>query len=332
MSEEDSARDLIDRFRDGAAQMQVGDESEGPIREMIGCDGLYAIKDEAIYLIRLADEIDPERRNAKVPNVQQKFLDVGYRSPLVGRVLLTARTMFAATYFDERIEREALVIAFRLLTELTTMDRSLVRLIADEDEAEKKVRQGPHRSLSLPSVPDLAARTKAFVQASDHAAQDLYRLCLLFYEPRKGWFRTLARTVRERHPERMEFGEFLDGAARFLSFIRNVRHCIEHPQAAQRIAVQDFHLTPDCELHGPSIEIIHPETAEPELPLRCYMDQVLQALVDTTERMVVELAAANATFSGFDIDVCELEASRRRHPDARYAYAVRIGDAWQPVG
>lgn len=61
MSNEQEKR-RIDKIRDSALAMQVGDENDGPISGTVSVANaeMYIIKKRAIFQMLLADDIDPE--------------------------------------------------------------------------------------------------------------------------------------------------------------------------------------------------------------------------------------------------------------------------------
>jgi len=88
-------RRLIDRLRDSAGSMQVGEPKDGQVSLMINMgSALHVVMEHAIYAVQLADQVDPERTNAAVPNTQQRILSIGTRDPEVARIFLTAHAMF----------------------------------------------------------------------------------------------------------------------------------------------------------------------------------------------------------------------------------------------
>ena len=72
----------IDKLRDSALAMPIGtadDRSE--ITGFITVDDdLFVVKENGVYSVRLADQIDPDRTNAGVPNTNQKVLGYGSES------------------------------------------------------------------------------------------------------------------------------------------------------------------------------------------------------------------------------------------------------------
>src|SRR5580658_3414613 len=108
----------IDRLRDSGMSMEIDDaEDSSAVSEMISLgDKLLIIKANSIHAIQLADQIDPKRTNAAIPNTQQKLLEVGANDPLVARIFLTGRTLLQKTTLGADFdEMKGLRLAFELL-------------------------------------------------------------------------------------------------------------------------------------------------------------------------------------------------------------------------
>ena len=105
----------IDRLRESAGKMEIGtadDSSEITAMVSIG-DDFYIVKENGIYAVKLADSIDPERLNPHIPNVQQRVLDYGSASKLVGRTFLTANSLFKENHLPSTFNCEqAIMLAF----------------------------------------------------------------------------------------------------------------------------------------------------------------------------------------------------------------------------
>jgi len=116
MSERKDKR-LIDRVRDSALSMQIGGQEDGGVSVMIDMgSALYVVKEHAIYAVRLADQVDPERTNVAVPNTQQRIMSMGTHDPEVARIFLTAYTMFKSMHLGKDFpEGKAWSLAFEYL-------------------------------------------------------------------------------------------------------------------------------------------------------------------------------------------------------------------------
>jgi hypothetical protein len=92
----------IDVLRNSAKSGRIGgDGDDSAITEMIPIgDKLYIVKERGIYAMQLADQIDPQRTNAGIPDTQQKILPIGSDDPLVARTLMKAHTLFNPTLMD----------------------------------------------------------------------------------------------------------------------------------------------------------------------------------------------------------------------------------------
>lgn len=318
----------------------AGDPSEGVIKEMMGIGNkMYAIKERAIYSFMLADDIDPGRTNPAIPNVQQKAYDVGYDSELVARTLLTAKILFKDGMLDARFKPDdilPLVLDFfeetlALLKSFEAFSSEIQGLVESVKEQQKH-----GSSVLLPSVPDLRGKVKSFVQRAEHATQALLALCKVFYEfpENKHGFISFPQAVEKRgnvDPSMLQWAEHI---AAYAKYLRNCRHCVEHPHDDQKIILTDFAINPsDGQLNEPMLEVVHRDTPEPRLPIGAYMLSVLSSTVAMGEELMALLALDNMLPGWKDTTtVMEMPPEKRRHPKVRFYYAINMGAVMQPIG
>jgi hypothetical protein len=280
---------------------------------------LYVIKQRGIYQIKLADEIDPDRTNATIPNVQQPVLAYGADSEIVARTLLTAHQLFNASYLARSIDhKEALVLVFEVLKDLVAMDEIRLNLnaVEERENAAFSERQTHSGALLLPSVGNIEALCEAFVQKADHALASLLSIVKLFYGNDAGrkWFESLAELAEARYGQGSEFAQYMRHVLPLLQFVRHTRNCVEHPNPAQRIVVRDFVLLPRGEVASPTIEVIHPKTPYPSASVTTYMKDTMERIVDVSEGVIAYLCANNmrAESAGpFPISVVVLPPDQR---------------------
>lgn len=65
----------VDLKRDRGGSVDIGTEDDGAILEMYNLGGrMLVIKEKAIYELRFADDIDPNRENPNLPPSTQKLI------------------------------------------------------------------------------------------------------------------------------------------------------------------------------------------------------------------------------------------------------------------
>src|SRR5262249_44833244 len=151
------------------------------------------------------------------PNSQQKVLNYGSDSPLVGKTLLTAKQLLESNFLKRGFDTEgAITGSFECLKELAVMFDLSQLLKAQEEEARKTI-DGmliQNRSLTLPSARNLEAHCKEFIQRADHSLQVLFGIAALFYgKSFKGYFEGLAELVSRVHKDDPQFIGFMAEAA-----------------------------------------------------------------------------------------------------------------------
>lgn len=319
----------IDQIRDSALSMEVGTPSDqSAITGMVKIGGsLHIVTGTAIYRIRLADEVDPERTNPHVPNSQQKVLSKGSESPLVAKTLLTANELFNATYLPSKIPTEtAISFAFECVKHLAAMADHCSLSRSEESEARSliEVLQISNRSLILPSTQNLDARFKDFVQKADHSLQALFQIAILFYGNQlKGWFEGLAAEVVRSSKADHQYCGFMTEAAVFCKSVRVTRNCIEHPKENERVKVTDYTLTPLNQILPPSITVTHPRFNQPAIGVSDYMTKTTEHIADIFEMMIAFMCSRHVQSLGnFSFQVIEIPEDRRPNKLVRFSYGL----------
>lgn len=318
----------IDVLRNSAKTGRIGgDGDDSAITEMIPIgDKLYFVKERGIYAMQLADQIDPQRTNADIPDTQQKILPIGSNDPLVARTLLTAHTLFNQTLMGASFDRQkGLMLALEVLKNIAALSDMRSSLEAAEAAARASYEpQTPQRgTLRLPSIGDAKSRCDAFAQKAGHVVDALEEMAKLFYgrEIASKWIDSLSRIAVERYGPDSPFAEYMRVVGPFLLLVRELRNMIEHPKPDKRITVNDFHLVPSGEIALPSVKIVRPGQETATATITLLMKQWTDDLVSVTEVLLAHLCGAHVQpFAGFPVQVVELPSEQRSHKHQRFYF------------
>jgi len=326
----------IDRVRDSAGMLTVGNEADGALTGMIALsDVAFMVKERAIYKLLMADEIDPNRQNINIPNSVQLSLSAGSDSDLVARTLLTADVLFPTTYFAQELRQQLVLITFEITKNLLSAQEITDALRARIDGLSQPV-EVKNRAATLPAAGSLEQRVNAFIQAAHSIIQFLYDLPRSFIKiPPKGWPDSFTEALQSKFGHEHEFSHFARSTAPFIKFLRNARHCVEHRRDDQRIDARDFHLTKDGRLNRPTVAILHSATPLEATDLVEFMTSMLEQLVEVTEAMLAYVADAfrPESFTGFPLVIAEVPADQRSTGSrVRLAYATMIDGGWVRLG
>ncbi|HIG0328996.1 TPA: hypothetical protein ACX87D_002912 [Legionella pneumophila] len=336
-----STKRLIDLFRESGGSFKIESETDtSPIQMFCNLgDELLMVTNKAVYEMQLADKIDPERENPRLPhNIQRCVLSIGADSAIVGCTLLTAEVLFKSTILDASINTEkAKALTFEALKELAAM-----KSMADEFSAEEENKtsaflkhEQKNRSLALPSIIDLESRTKSFFQKADHVQQTLIELTSLFYSdiPIKGHFGTLVTKISSQYNDDDNFIKFLKMIAPEMKILRNLRDCLDH-RLYKEVKVTDFKLNKKGQMAPPSIIMKRPnKTVLEETWLSDYMSTTVENLANIME-MIIAFLCAKCTKRpmGAEIVVGVVEENRRIHPNVKFNYFSNFLGSWVPMG
>jgi len=331
----------IDRIRESALSMQVGEPEDGAICQMISIGNqLHIIAEHAVFAVQLADEIDPERTNESVPNTNQKILSRGAKDPVVGRILLTAHAMFKTSHLRQELpEQDALKLALDISRDISAMLDMHAELAAEitriTNESNAKV--ASDQSLALPAVGNLKSRCDAFAQKVGHVIDTMKALARLFYPDRlsRKWIDSLVRLSAEEHGDSEPLHRFMVDVRDRLLFMRDIRNMIEHPRDDAKIVVNDFRLTSELRLALPCVDIIRGEEPSSSIDMQTFLTNTTEELLSIAEMFIALLCGANAdSFAGFPLLIVELPESRRpvRNPHQRISWGVVMNGEVQPLG
>lgn len=326
-------KDRIGKIRDGALSMEVGDENDGPITGMVSVvdADLYIVKTRAIYRVFLADEVDPERTNAGIPNGHQRIVGQGSDSEIVARSFLTANVLFNSNNFDGGINlKQVMDTSIVVMKELLAAQKIERELIDEQNAAIAAFQQPKQRSVALPSVEGVHERLKTFIQKVEHAAQAIFKLTQQFYGHTKGMWNGFELEVQKIYGKDDDFAKFARSIRPLMIFVRNLRHGIEHPKDAQRVIVKDFTITPDGTMTRPTVELIHADAAQPEMDMQSFLSQVAGQVLDVFEMLMLHIASKHIKpFGALEKSVGFLPPNQLR-PDSkvRVSYFLWINEGW----
>ena len=233
----------IDQRRDAGFSMKIGSPEDGEVKAMLPLGKvMYIVKERVIYSVLLADVTDPGRTNPDIPHTQQRVLEYGSDSALVGRTLLTAKELFNENYLPKSFDRErALIVVLEALKDLA----GLIEMAAEYRAAEQVAidrfsgQQQTRGSLEVPAITGVSGRCKAFIQKADHVCGALYGLAELFYENKVLGCDALANRCR-KYGDNDPFTLFISGVLESLRFVRDARNSFEHEKPNQKCTVTDF--------------------------------------------------------------------------------------------
>jgi hypothetical protein len=329
----------IDIKRQSAFSGVVGLDSEGAIKDMYNVgDFLLFIKETAIYQMQLADQIDPDRTNIDAPHTQQKLYSVGSTSEVVNRVLVQAKYLFDTGVLGGQLDKTRVlkgVLEFfdEVVAALALFENFHRDLNVAIEAFEKQKAAGG--TIMLPSIGDVGGKAKAFIQRAEHAVQRLLALGWLFYDrpSTKAWFDSFVSMLEGTAEGREGEIDLARNVAKYAHFVRNCRHCIEHPKPSQRLIVSDFKITSAARIEPPTIEIVHPETPEPKIELAVFMFGMVESLMRAGEQLMAFLASSHVTPSlRNSIVVFDFPVEERRNPQVRFYFAMDMGGRMVPLG
>lgn len=322
----------IDRQREAAVTLIVGDEDDkSGIKEFLSTQtALYVIKDNGLYKVQLADDIDPQRTNPNIPNLSQKILSFGYNDEVVARILLTAKYLFdehnatVRPFIGSLLETS--IDVTRHIVELRQMVSDLQDDIAKRENKSKEDQL--HNAFSLPSIPDISARIHNILVKADKtkdAILGIYKLQFLPNiegRPLLSEYDKAMEILSEKAPQLISAWE---ETKKFFVFVRNARNSSEHPKDGQRIVLSNFSMTTEGGIVPPLIEVVHKDTPIRTLPLSEFIQFIFDVSFGHAESSLLHIKYTTLLDNNpFGEWVAEFSPEDRRHPMVRYYRSINI--------
>lgn len=330
----------IDRIRESAGQMRIGDPGDetritGFFK--IGDDRLFILKSGGVYEILMADQIDPERQNIDVPNVQQRVLTVGTDDPIVGCTIQLAEVILSPEKLAAGLDiSRAKAHCLEAAKHLAAMRASALQIASHEKVGIEAVAAAKveNRGLAMPSVPALRATVSAYVQSGDHCLQQLLGLVEVFYGAgaRKSWFESFANMTAARYGADDPLATICADTLPFLQFIRKARNCVEHEKNNERLIARDFRLNSEATVVPPTIEVIHPHFPLSETLLSNFTSEVTDKMATVFANFLAAMSQKHVVPQGaFAIAVGIDEKPLKDQEHVPYRYYIEINGGWMPL-
>lgn len=335
-----SGKRAIDRQRDSAITMHVGGDDPSAVMEFLSTgNALYAIKEKGVYKIQLADDIDPQRTNPSIPNLNQQILNVGYDNEIVGAILLTAKTLFDEKNATVKPFVASLFESCLTLTKQILELDEIVNVLADEitqKETAMAQKSMQPNAVIIPSVPGMDSKLHNIVSKADKAKNTLLAICRLQFTPDatgKIKLDELEQKIVEAMSAEPQLATAWNGIFDRFKLIRNLRNVSEHPKENYRIALTDFKMQPDGKVNPPLVEIQHPETPIDPASVVSFSRFVRDMMLDNAETILVLIRLAGLlNHNPFGEWVSDFPEEERRHKHVQFYRALNIGGRWRILG
>jgi hypothetical protein len=322
--------------RDSAFFFKIDDiNDKTPVRDLFTIDkDLCAMTDKGIYILKHADEIDPERTNVHVPNSQKKILSRGLEDEIVGRILLTGRKLFNKKVVATALNCDtALSITFKvtkLLIEMQDIEAQLTTKINNIVGNGLKI--GEDKAVHLPNISNLSTQIDNFIRKADQIRDNIITYLKLAYDSGHGkkTLQNLYSDIVNKSGKSSGLAQFLNDRMQSLVFIRNLRNGLEHPKEDDQTIILDFRMESDGAVHLPSIELINKDTQQPRMQITTFVKQINTYLLETVESLIVHICLNNIAKSNLEISISELPVETRLHTNTRFSYVTKLKDDWVP--
>lgn len=312
--------------RDLGGSFKLNNPDDGtPIKEMLSLGKyLYVITEKCTYRVQMADQVDPERKNAALPPLfQQKLFDLGADSELLRRTLMQAKVLFREEFLCIDTDK-AMELTLEAVAELAAVHEVCENFASSEQVAIDKLEANPSKDMSqtVPSAGNIQTQCKTFAQKADHFAAKLMEIVRQFYPEQKGKNWDDLQTMAKRcYGDSDPFCEALNIAVPVLKLVRNTRDCVEHDLPG--VVVRDFEPESDGSIVVPTIEVNFRGSSLERTRISAFMSQVVKLLLDTFEMLAVHMSSKHMKpFAGMPMEIGQVPENVQNAWHVRFAYGM----------
>tara|TARA_R110002096_G_scaffold99058_1_gene219725 strand:- start:365 stop:1327 length:963 start_codon:yes stop_codon:yes gene_type:complete len=320
--------------------MVEDEEDPSPVKGFISTsNALYVFKEESIYKVQLADDIDPGRTNYDIPNLNQKILPAGENNEVVARVLLTTKCLFdennaTVSPFVGAFLEQSIYLTKHIL-ELQEMIYNLRYKIIQKEEIFKK-KEYNINNFSLPFVSGLDQELHNILVKADRAKDSILALYRLHFFPegkKKPNMDEYDVVINDKLLSKPDILAGWNETIMVLRLIRNIRNASEHRRDGNQLRAQDFEMQPDGSINSPIVGIEHKDTPIEPIQVVDFLDLIDNMILDHAEGSIVTIRCAVLLDNNpFNEQVGYLPAEKRRHPLVRYCRLVNLDGEMRILG
>lgn len=324
----------IDAQRDGPGSSSVPD-GKPIIRMFVFDDRLFLMTETSIFRAKMADEIDPERLNAAIPQVvQQEELHYGGSENLVrSTVSITAELLGNGTHLPQGFGLSAgQRLALETAQELAAIRDEIRFLNSRQKEISGGLENGTWSRAFIPQTPNLKGRAEQAIAHARQAALNIINLAELFYPKARSnlkWRPTLEAALQKNLAAEDLFLEAFAEIADHLEAMILHRNAAVHPDDTKSVRLWDYELSPQDQIVAPTIEVAHPAWPCVRTDLARYLEVRLDRLMTIYETTLSVFCDRNARqFGPIQTNVVPTDGNA----DSRFRWASRIREGENFLG
>lgn len=277
----EQAKRRIDHIRDSAGRMSLPPELGNIVAMAPIGDRLYFVAEFGVSSAVLADTIDPDRTNPKIPTfVQQVEFSYGADTPFVQQTICAAISLFNDSYMPKEFDcNVGLTIVLSMSRELASIADTIEELNDSQSAIEMDMKAGKIDSRHIPRTANLVGRCNQGIAHLRSVEQAAAKLAVMLFPKIKAndrWTAPLLKRAAEYFHEGHPCHDTMRDCLRIFQNLADHRNALIHSDDLKWVRVIDYELRPDGKVCAPTIEIAHPDSPMPRMDVRQYFSQQLE--------------------------------------------------------
>lgn len=325
---------LIDKRREGPGSASVPD-GKPIVRMLVLDDRLFLITATSVFQAQMADEIDPERMNAAIPQVvQHEELAYGTSDKFVRSTLsATGELLRDGTHLPQGFNLAAgQRLAIETARELAAISDEIAWLKGHQKEIDDGLAAGRWNRAFIPRTQNLKGRCDQGIAHLRQSALNLISLAELFYPKARQnlpWRQSLEGALNAHLAPGDAFLAVFQEIADDLEAMIHHRNAAVHPDNTKWVRYRDYELSAADEIVAPTLEVIHPLAPVARRDLTQFLQTQFEKLVEAYGTVLSVCCDRNARQLGpFETNVALTDPKSEADSPFRWVTRVRDGEVF----
>lgn len=322
----------IDRLREGPGRAEIPPGHGSIISMKVIGDRMYFLAERGFTSGVMADQIDPERTNPRIPFVIQRVeIPYGVEHPFMQKTVCVAFELINQTYLQNDIDvDECLTLAVSNAISLASVMDVVNEMIGHQGATRAAGKAGKLSAGHLPHTLNLKSKVHQSLAALRDVEVAIKKTVSKFYPkeaPNDAWDKKFKAELISSRDKTEGFVDHVNMIWKVMEEVADHRHAMIHADETKSLKIYDYELDPKGAFVAPTIEILHPRSPVARRDTAQFLESQTMKIANVYENLLGYLCDLNAREPSvkFEHHVTSLPAEQRRH-GSKLVWTTKIRD------
>lgn len=320
----------IDRLREGPGSAEIPPGHGSIISMKVIGDRMFFLAERGFTSGVMADQIDPERTNPKIPFVIQRVeIPYGVEHPFMQKTVCVAFELINQTYLQNHIDDDGcLTLAVGNAISLASV-MDVVNEMTGHQAATRAAGKAGELSVGhLPHTLNIKSKVHQSLAALRDVEVAIKKTVSKFYPkdaPNDAWDKKFKADLISSRGTTEGFADHINMIWKVMEEVADHRHAMIHTDDTKSLKIYDYDLDPTGAFVAPTIEILHPRNPVTRRDTAQFLETQAMKIASVYENLLGYLCDLNARAPSakFEHHVRSLPSEQRRH-GSQLVWATKI--------